>query len=199
MDGPDAGAGEHGDGELGNHREVDRHHVPALHPPLLQDVGHAAHLLQEVPVRQGPSVLLPLPLPQDGRAVPPPVLHVPVQAVVGGVELSSEEVLDVGALEGPHALEVVLQHPVPPAEPREGLGGLAAPEALRVLHGLPVQRLVLLPALDVRVPADVLRRREDPPLAHHRGDLLFHGSTSEIGPTTGRALLEARPFRGTYL
>ncbi len=42
--GADARAGEHRDDHLGNHRQVDAHHVAAPDPEVLQRVGEALHL-----------------------------------------------------------------------------------------------------------------------------------------------------------
>lgn len=46
--GPQARAGEHGDGRVGHHGHVQGHEVALLDPQLLHGVGHAADPLQEV-------------------------------------------------------------------------------------------------------------------------------------------------------
>src|SRR3546814_7556428 len=49
MDRPEAGAGEHGEGGFGDHRQVERHPVPAPHASALQHIGEAAHLFMQLP------------------------------------------------------------------------------------------------------------------------------------------------------
>ena len=46
--GSDAGAGEHRDGELGDHRHVDRHAVAPLDAERAERVGATPHLLEQL-------------------------------------------------------------------------------------------------------------------------------------------------------
>gem|GEM_PF-4022129 len=155
---PDAGAGEHGDGRLGDHGEVDGDPVALPHPQALKDVGELLHLTPEVMVGEDP--LLPrLPLPDNGRLVAPPGLHVPVQGVVGEVGLSPHEPFGVG--------QVPFQDLLPGLKPVE-LRGHPSPEPLGVADALLVKALVLLLALDVGLLAELLAGVKDPLLLEHR-------------------------------
>ena len=49
----DAGAGQHGDGQLGDHRHVDGDAVARLDAELLEDVGELADLAMQVLVASG--------------------------------------------------------------------------------------------------------------------------------------------------
>ena len=52
----DAGAGQHGDGQLGNQRHVDRHAVAATDAQTLQHVGELRDLAVEIEVGQGAAI-----------------------------------------------------------------------------------------------------------------------------------------------
>ena len=53
VDRADAGAGEHGDGRLGHHRQVDEHAVAFAHAVALEHVGKAADLVVKLFVGEG--------------------------------------------------------------------------------------------------------------------------------------------------
>jgi hypothetical protein len=114
---PDPGAGEHRHHDLGNHRQVDAYDVTLPHPLGLQRVRQALGVREDLGVGQGTLfTLLPLPVERDPVAVPG--VHVPVQAVVGGVELAVGE---------------------------PGVEGRVAVVEDRLERGLPVQPLPCLP------------------------------------------------------
>ena len=101
----DARAGEHRDGDLGDHRQVDPDDVPALHPLVLQRVGEALHVAQQIGVADVPGLAL-LAVPVERHAVAVAGFHVAIQAVVGDVQLPALEPLvegRVGVVE--HGLE----------------------------------------------------------------------------------------------
>ena len=81
----DPGAGQHGHDDLGDHRQVDADHVALADPPGLQPVGQALNVGQDLGVGQRPFLAL-LTVPVEGDPVPEAGVHVPVEAVVGGVE-----------------------------------------------------------------------------------------------------------------
>lgn len=82
----DPRAGQHGDDDLGDHRQVDPDHVALLDAEVLQRVGELLHVAVEVGVREL-ALLALLTAPVECHPVAVALLDVPVQAVVGGVEL----------------------------------------------------------------------------------------------------------------
>ena len=81
----DPGAGQHGHHDLGNHRQVDADDIALPHPLGLQRVGEALGVGEDLAVRQG-TLLALLAVPAEGDPVAVAGVHVPVEAVVGGVE-----------------------------------------------------------------------------------------------------------------
>jgi hypothetical protein len=148
--GADARAREHGDGGLGHHGQVDGDAVAPLDPVPLERRREPIDLAVEVPIGQGAGVA-GLTLPDEGGLGAAGGGDVPVQAVVGDVELAAHEPLRVRHL----PLEPFL----PGLEPVE-LTGPALPEAYRVLRRL----LVDSGALDVRLLRELPGGRELPPL-----------------------------------
>ena len=88
----DPGAGEHRDRQLGDHRHVDGDPVAGLDAELEQRVGRLADLALEVGVGDRPGVA-GLADPVVGDLVAEAALDVPVDAVVGDVELAADEPL----------------------------------------------------------------------------------------------------------
>jgi hypothetical protein len=110
----DPGTGEHGDRQLGDHRQVDRHPVALAHPELEQGIGRLAHLTLQVGIGDRPGVAgLALPVVGDLGAVPG--LDVPVHAVVRDVQLAAHEPL------GERRVAPV-EHGVPALGPGEPVG-----------------------------------------------------------------------------
>ena len=121
MRGPEAGAGQHGDRELRDHPQVDRDSITLLHPERLEPVRKPADVLVEVAVGEGSFLArLTLPVVRDLVAAR---FQVPVQAVVGDVELATQEPL--------HPWRVPLHDAIPLLEPVEGVR-LLGPKALRI-------------------------------------------------------------------
>ncbi len=91
---PDAGAGEHGDGGFGHHRQVDRDPVALRHALRLQQVGEAADFTVQVAIGQaargGGGVVR---LPQDRYPVAM-FGKVPVHGVGADIELAALEPAD---------------------------------------------------------------------------------------------------------
>lgn len=141
VDGAEAGAGEEGDEGLGDHGQVDGDGVALGDAHLLEDVGGAADLAQQLGVGQGAALADLVGLVDDGGLVGVGG-GVAVDAVVGGVELALEEpgVVAAGEGAGVDGLEV--------AGPGEELAGVAAPELLGLGDGFLVEGLVLLKACD---------------------------------------------------
>ncbi len=129
----DASTGQHGDGCLGHHRQVDVDAVAALYAEPLQRVGEPLHLVEQIGVGQDASIAR-LTLPIERHLVATPGLDVAVEAVVADVELAAEEPLGIRQL--PFA------DGAPVGAPRHQIGRLAGPERFVVLVGLVVQRRV---------------------------------------------------------
>ncbi len=125
MHGSDARAGEHCDYRLGNHGHVDANAIALLDAAALQGIGQAADLLVQLAVGEFLVDRRIVSFPDDGDLVAPRI-QMPVQAVVGDVELSAFKPADVPASEIP------VQHRVPPLVPADELLGLFGPESFRV-------------------------------------------------------------------
>ncbi len=149
---PDAGAGEHGDRELGDHRHVDGDAVALLQPEPLQHVGEPLHIGQEFGVGDRAGVA-GFALPVVGDLVAPARGHVAVETVLRHVELAPAEPLGERQVPVEHGVEVL--------RPGEQLPGLAGPERLVVRLGLLVQGAVV----GERRRGEVGRRREGASLA----------------------------------
>ena len=145
------GAGQHGHGQLGDHRQVDGDPVAPLHPHALQRVGEAAHLVEQLGVGDGAGVAR-LALPVERDLVTPAGLDVAVEAVVRGVQRAAPEPAGEG--------QVPLEDRVEVGVPRQQLAGLAGPERLVVVGGLVVERSVR----DQGLLGEVGGRGEDPVL-----------------------------------
>ena len=99
--GADARTGEHGDGELGNERQVEGDAVALLHAQRFEHVGEGAHLPEQVPVGQGAPVTR-LAFPDDGGAIAPRAVRVAIDAVGADVQLAADEPLRVGRFPAHH-------------------------------------------------------------------------------------------------
>ena len=127
------GAREHRDRELGDHAHVDRDPVALLHPERLERVGGAADVFQQLGVGDRPRVAgLAFPVERHLRAMTRE--HVPVDAVVGDVQLAAHEPL--------RERKVPLQRGFPRRVPVEELGRLTGPELDRIRRGGIVERRV---------------------------------------------------------
>ena len=179
--GPDAGAREQGDGQLGGHRQVHRDPVALLDPEVAQRVREAVHVLVEVPVGEGAPVA-GLALPDERGLVAPGGADVPVDAVHAGVDLPAEEPLDGGR--GP------LADGVPRAAPLE-LARELRPEPLVVAVGL----LVDAGVVGVGLRRELGGRLEYPVFLQQRVESvsLGHGKSSS-GRVSGPAAVR-RPGR----
>ncbi len=156
--GAEAGAGQHGDHCLGDHRHVDRDLVAGAHAELGQCVRRPADIGEEVGVGDGAGVA-GLALPVECHPLAEARLDVPVDAVDGDVELAADEPLGEGL--------VPLEDLRPSLGPREA-PGLVLPERERVRVGLGVDA-----GLRVGGLGQVLRRGEDPGLVQKGRQPLF--------------------------
>jgi hypothetical protein len=165
VNGADPGAGQHRNGELRDHRQVDRDPVPPLRADRLQRVGELAHLAMQLAIGELPVDRRIVALPDDRHLVAA-ALQVPVEAVVRGVQGTVVEPFDVdiaGSVRHVFDLGVRL-------EPGDPLAVLS-PKPLRVGNRAAVHLLVI--------------RFVDPcllgPFLGHRKDFLVH---SPVAPLT---------------
>ena len=127
----DPRAGEHRDNDLGNHRQVDPDHIALRHAEVLQRAGEALDLPEQLGVGDvALGAVLAAPVKRDALAAPR--LDVPVEAVVGDVELAADEPFVERRIG-------VVEHRVPLLKPVQPLG-LRHPPALRVACRLLVDR-----------------------------------------------------------
>ena len=103
----DAGAGEHGDGGLGHHGQVDEDAVAGLDAVALEDVGEAADLVVKLFVGEGALFARlagsgGLAFPDQRGLVGAGGAQVPVEAIVADIELAADEPLGVGLLPFQH-------------------------------------------------------------------------------------------------
>ena len=138
-------ARQHRDDRLGHHRHVDRDPITGYQPEVGQRVGGLADLGEQIRVRQLPAVA-GFALPADRHPIAVAGLDVPVDAVVGDVELAADEPLRERRLRP-------VQHLVERRVPGQPVG-LLRPERQPVGLGLAVQLLGLRwPARRTRRPA----------------------------------------------
>ena len=83
---------QHRDDRLGQHRHVDSDPVTGNQAELGQIVGRLADLSQQLGVGDGAGVA-GLALPVDGDAITMAGLHMPIDTVVGDIELAADEPL----------------------------------------------------------------------------------------------------------
>jgi len=131
---PDPGAGQHRDRRLRHHRKIDHHPVPFLYPLPPERVGKAANFVMQLLVGQDPDIPR-FPLKNNRRLVPTRSVQMPVQAVVAEIQPPATKPFRKRLLPLQHLLGIL--------EPGQLLLRHLAPKLLRVLHRLPVHRLVL--------------------------------------------------------
>ena len=167
--GADAGTRQDRDGELGHHRHVERDPVSLPDAAALQHVREATHF--PVELTEGDHARVAgLAFPDDCGLVAPPgilALDVPVEAVVGDVELPADEPLREGRLPVEHLSPLLL-----PVQ----FTGLAGPESVRRVDRLRVQALVILHAADAGLRLEFGAGREDTVLSLEGLEVGTHGT-----------------------
>ena len=169
--GAEAGAGQHGDGQLGDQRQVERDAIALLHAEPAQHVRERVHVAVEIEVGERAAVA-GLAFPDDRRLVAARRADVAIQAVGRDVEAAAAEPLRVRRRPLEHARER--------RDPLE-LVGEAGPERLRIRGGAGVDAGIV----GVRRGGERRGRRKGAVLGQERGDLgrgrigrLRHGNPS---------------------
>src|SRR6185369_16987750 len=137
MDGADAGAGEHGNRRLGDHRQVNGDASAFLDAARFQHIGEAANFGVQLLVGELFVVLRIVALPQDGGLVTT-LRKMAVDAVVTDVQRSILEPFDRYVARVIGAVLDLAEW----LDPVDTLG-LLAPETVRILDGARVHFLVL--------------------------------------------------------
>jgi len=114
---------------------------PFLNAPGFQYRGKPVDAIIEVAVGIGFGVPGPVSFPVIGDFILN-LVHVPVQAVEAGIELSAAEPFDF------RLVKIVFQDEIPFFIPGEVFVGLFGPERVRVVDGFAVKGVVLLLAVD---------------------------------------------------
>ena len=170
---PDPGAGEHRDGQLGDHGHVDRDSVAGLDARAREARWRPGSPRPGGRGGDRPRVAR-LADPVVGDLVAEPALHVPIHAVVGDVERPASE--------PPREGELPFQGGLERRDPADPLAGLGRPERLRIALGLLVEG-----ARRVR-PGDEGGVGRERPLLEEQGlDL-------GLGRRAGRAARRAPPW-----
>src|SRR5690606_35832287 len=170
VDGPDAGARQHGVCCLRNHRQVDRYAVNSLDAESLQDVGEAAYSLIKLIVGDVLGFGVRIIRFEDERRPIAMLLEMAIHAVVARIQLAPVEPSDVEVsareryvLDGFEGLE-----PIDPLR-------LLPPEAFRILDGAPIHLLIFFHRGDVCTTLECCGWIENLRLSGVRGGYLCHG------------------------
>mmetsp|Transcript_74064 Transcript_74064/g.197433 ORF Transcript_74064/g.197433 Transcript_74064/m.197433 type:complete len:227 (+) Transcript_74064:506-1186(+) len=110
MHSTDAGTGQHGDGQLEDHGHVDRDDVALVDPERLEDVGELGDVFLQLAVGHG-ELFAVVAFPDEGDARAVARLHVPINAVVCDVGLSTKEPLDFHRALGRVEVDVIQLSP----------------------------------------------------------------------------------------
>ena len=141
MDRADPGAGQHGDGGLGDHGHVNGHAIAFLDAEGFQDVGAFADVGVKFAVSDLFDFIFGVALPDDGEFIPQGRFDMAIKAIDGEVQLAvfEERVLDFagGGVPSEFAGDGGL------FEPFKGVG-LFQPEGVGAVYGLFVQRVKLV-------------------------------------------------------
>ena len=130
MDRTDAGAGEHRERRLGDHRHVDQDPVPLGHAELDQDRGHALHLGMQLGEAVDP-LAVGFGRDMDQRCLPGPCRKVTIDRVVAEVGRAAGEPAHEGGLAG---VADRVERPLPVDE-----RGLFGPEGVPLLERATVE------------------------------------------------------------
>ena len=158
---PNPSTGQHGNDQLGNHRQVDRDHVALRHAQRLEDPGELADLAMQLGVSELPRVSrLAFPdecqLVLDGRA------EMPVETVERGVCFSADEPLGEGLFP--------IEHALPRLNQCNSSAG-TSPKTLQVVGGFAPQLFVGRQRRNAGTAGKLGRRRKKPRFLHDRVDL----------------------------
>ncbi len=128
MDRADAGAGQQDNGQLGDHRQVDRYPVALFHPHLFQDIGTTTHFFIQLAIGKPAYFLIRLSLPDDRRFVPLAVGQMPINTIIRNIERRPVEPTHL------RFCQIGIENPVPRREPAHQLACALGPIPFRIVH-----------------------------------------------------------------
>src|SRR5258708_28156903 len=146
----DSCASQHRDRQLGSHAHINRDPLSLANSQRLQYVCELLHFLPKLLIRIRPN-LAGLAFPDQRRFILTRRFDVPVEAVVGQIDLPPDEPL--------RPWRLPFQNVVPPLEPVQIFSG-ASPEFFRILDRFFIESLVLRYALKISLPYKFQRRIE---------------------------------------
>ena len=150
VNGADAGAGEHGNGELGRHAHVDGDAVAFLDAEPFQDIGELLYFGMQLLIRERAN-FAGFALPDDGSFILAVRRNVAVETVIRKIDLAADEPLCPGT--------IPFENLVPLFEPVQ-FGGNARPELVGVVDRFLVELFVLGETFDVRMLRELSGRFE---------------------------------------
>ena len=156
-----AGAGQHRHRRFRNHRHVDTNAIALDHPHALKHVGHLAHLPMQLGIGQRAGVPR-FSFPYQGRLITPVGRQVPIETVIGNIDLTTPKPLGKGRLP--------VQHSVPFLKPVQLLLRQLGPERRRVSRRLIVEGLILVSSSNHRCLSKFSRRFKQSLLVQNRFD-----------------------------
>ena len=166
----DASTGEHRDDRFRNHRQVDRDAIPCADAELGKAVSCLGHFALQIAIRQVAAIAR-FAFEPNGHLIAVAVLDMPVDAVIGHIELATHEPTREGGIRPvQHLREVGL--------PRQ-CSGLVSPEGEPIGRGLGEQR-----RLGYCGRRELGRRRERAGLMHQVFELA-HDAPFEESDATG--------------
>ena len=124
MDRAEARARQHRENRLGHRRHVDEHPIAAIDAQPAQRACQRRNPIEELVIGEGLDRARDGTVMNQGKLFSAPALDVPIDGVVAGIEHRAREPAHEGRAR-------VVQHPIPPPGPRNGLGG-RAPKGLRI-------------------------------------------------------------------
>ena len=90
MNRADSGAGQHGDGSFRDRRQIDDHAIAPADFVSFQDIGETANVAMQLLISED-AFLTRLALPDQGGFVAARALQMPVETILGHVQLSAHE------------------------------------------------------------------------------------------------------------
>jgi len=141
----DPGTGQHRDGGLGYHRHVNRNPVSPVDALRLQNIGKFADFFMQFGIGNLAMLFGVVRLPDD-RDLVTTGRKMPIQTVVGDIELAAGKPVDVQIL----FVETPVAYRIPGFEPGQIVFRLLRPESLGILDRLAIH-LFILGRVDIRL------------------------------------------------
>ncbi len=153
MDGSDARAGQHGVYRLGDHRHIDGNAIALAYPVVAKHVGQSTDFALQFAVGELGSLAGRVRLPNQGDLVAA-VCHVPVHAIVAGIEAAVQKPGHLAVF------EVAVAYLAEGMEPSQVFLGTLPPERVGIGQAFRVQLAIIVERRDVRVLADMGGRQK---------------------------------------